>query len=52
MTMYTIVQPFSSKVKEYALKFCDHALMVSFYDKHHVEVGEPGLPAASMERGN
>lgn len=41
----------SRYLKEYALKLCDHSLIVCLDDKHRVKVGEPGLPVASVERG-
>ena len=38
-------------LKEYALKLCDHALLVCLDNKHRLKVGKPGLPVASVERG-
>ena len=31
--------------------FRDHSLLVFVDDKHHLKIGEPGLPVAAVERG-
>jgi len=37
-------------LREYALKYCHHSLLVCLDDKYRVKVGEPGYPVAAAER--
>ena len=37
--------------REFAIMFHEHSCLVLLHDKHHLKVGEPGLPVAAAERG-
>ena len=38
-------------LREFAIMFHDHSLLIFVDDKHHLKIGEPGLPVAAVERG-
>lgn len=38
-------------LKEFAVQYRDHTLMINWDDKHSIQVGEPGYPVAAAERG-
>lgn len=38
-------------MREYAILVRDHSNFVSIDDKHKINIGEPGCPVASAERG-
>ena len=37
--------------REAAIKFQHYSIFLSVDDKHHIKIGEPGFPVASIERG-
>ena len=38
-------------VKEFAMKYKEHCMLLFMDDKHRCKVGEPGYPVAAVERG-
>ena len=42
---------FNRYLREFAIMFRDHSLLIFVDDKHHLKIGEPGLPVAAVERG-
>ena len=38
-------------LREFAIMFHDHSLLIFVDDNHHLKIGEPGLPEAAVERG-
>lgn len=46
-----VLVPLHRYLREFAIMFCDHSLLLFVDDKYHLKIGESGLPVAAVERG-